>query len=117
MAKLDIPLNESGPGYPAELSQPSTSRSESYPQFHYEGAEELEELGVPDEGTMTVEYRVVRETCQKRQDGTEWYSCDVQLRKILSAKGSSPESPTRSGSEAGDALDKLAAEKYDEGEE
>jgi hypothetical protein len=116
MAKFNISLNiQPNPNSPMGLVQKDDD-GDNYPRFHYEGPDSLEEdLGIPEKGTMTIEYEIVRETNSK-EDGKEWYSCDVEVQKIVSAKASAPESPTKSGSEAGDALDKLAAEKSNESE-
>lgn len=82
-----------------------------YPTLHYCGPEELE-LPEDEEFTLTVRCRVKRETSSVEEDGSHWYECDIEVKKIVSVDGEAPETeteaPSRSYSEAGDALDKIA---------
>jgi hypothetical protein len=88
------------------MSMDSTADEKHYPSFHYEGDEEL---GLPETGTMTIKFCVRREVSGKRESGKHYYECDISVEKILSVKGQkSEEAPARSGSDAADALDKLA---------
>lgn len=80
-----------------------------YPTFNYAGSEEL---GIPKSGTMTVKYKEVSSTHSDR-DGKKRYECTVEIQEIISVNGGDVKAPTKSGSEAGDALDKLAKEKSD----
>jgi hypothetical protein len=85
-----------------------------YPEAHYEGPEDL---GIPEKGTMVVEYEIVRKS-ESKDNGREHYSCTIQLQEIKSVKGESDDRPARSYSQAAEALDALmeAAEKV-EGED
>lgn len=83
------------------------SKEKMYPCFHYCGPVELD---LPDEGEMTIKFRKKRETSSIEEDGTHWYECDIEVRKILGVDGEDVdvEPPARSRDEAGDALDKIA---------
>lgn len=82
-----------------------TKDTKHYPTFHYAGDEEL---GLPDEGVMTIRFCLKRETSGKREDGKHYYECDIAVEQIVSVKGEKSEAPARSGSAAADALDKIA---------
>ena len=82
-----------------------------FPSFHYEGDTELK---IPAHGTMLVHYQVTRVVETTTKAG-EHYACDVQLKRIISAEPE-VEAPVRRYDEAGDALDKLAAEHMAEDE-
>lgn len=76
-----------------------------YPSFNYSGSEELD---LPKEGTMTIKFCVTREVEEKR-DGKEHYSCEIEVKEILEVEGEEEVgAPTKSGTEAGVALDDLA---------
>jgi hypothetical protein len=84
----------------ADAASPETEKE--YPHFHYEGDEELP---IPDEGTLTVRYKIVWKQ-EEEAEGKERYCCKVQLREIVSADGG-VSAPAKSGSGAADALDKI----------
>jgi hypothetical protein len=84
-----------------------------YPHFHYEGPEELD---IPEEGTMTIRYKQTREVSERKSGKPDWYECDVEVKEIVSVNGKKNSAPARSGSEAGEALDRLAEENYGENE-
>lgn len=98
--------------YPEPCCEPCDPKKEHYPSFHYEGTKELD---IPAEGTMTVKYKRVSESTYKSEGGKERYSCTFDLTEITSVNGSkSVSAPSKSYDEAGDALDKLVAEKVKE---
>jgi len=71
--------------------------------------------GFPDEGVMTVRYKIKRREENHHGDKVT-YEESLKLVEILDVKDVSPPPPARSGSETSDALDKLKAE-LDEKEE
>lgn len=84
-----------------------------YPHMHYEGEEELE---IPKKGTACIEYEITWSQEEEREDGTERYSCRLDIKSIQPCGESAeeeeeeeeePEPPAKSGSPAADALDKL----------
>lgn len=87
-----------------------------YPCLHYCGPKELE---LPEDGEfeMTIRCRVKRETSSIEEDGSHWYECDIDVKKIVSVNGGEPETeedevspPSISHSDAAEALDRIAAE-------
>jgi hypothetical protein len=99
---LGIPASEK-----YEISSPQEMGKEKvYPCFHYCGPVELE---LPDEGEMTIRFRKKSETSSVEEDGSHWYECDIEVRKLLGVDGGEPEAeaPSKSYDEAGDALDKI----------
>lgn len=98
--------------YPEPCCKPCDPEEERYPSFHYEGTEALD---LPDSGTMTVKFKRVSESTYKNEGGKTRYSCTIELTEITSVNGKKPATaPTKSYDEAGDALDKLVAEKVKE---
>lgn len=83
-----------------------------YPKFHYEGAKEL---GLPECGDMTICYKKVDEV-SRVTNGEHFYTCTIEVHSIKKVKAED-KAPTSSGSEAGDALDRLAESEYGEEEE
>jgi len=106
--KLNIDLEEKGPEglVAAEKNRPF------YPEFTFREADEPE---FPDEGTMTIRYKKVRTSMDKKSDKP--YSCTLEVREIVSAEGEKDDSPTKKYDEAGPALDKLAASKVKKSDE
>ena len=92
------------PGY-GPLSLPSQPMKDDmrYPCFHYEGPEELD---LPHEGKMLVEFCVKREV-ESEEEGKHWYTCDVEIKKIISAEETKSEEPTRRNDATEKALDAL----------
>lgn len=68
------------------------------------------ELEFPDEGVMTVRFKMRRKS---EEPQTEDYECCIELVELLSVKGSGPEAPASSGSEAARAMDALRKEMED----
>lgn len=83
-----------------------------YPSFHYEGPEEIK---IPAHGNMTVHYCVTR-VRQTTTNSGEWYECDIQIKRIISAEEEKDDSPTKKNDDTENALDKLARERMDEDE-
>lgn len=65
----------------------------------------------PEEGTMVIRYRRKRTTEDNVRDECSYQFCVLE---IVSVEGEEDHSPAKSYNEAGDALDKLAAEKSKE---
>lgn len=96
----DYPINLAKEG-PCDLCAPPHSSSKYYPTVYFDGFEK----SLPDEGEMTVRFRIARKTEDKKADKT---SCDVELLEILSVKSTSKKKSEPD--EASDAVDKLRAE-------
>lgn len=104
--KTPIDLGRKSDFSPVETLTNSTKEpSVYYPEFQYSGDKELD---LPDEGVMEIRFRKVREVEEKRGD-TEHYTCTIEVCEILEVEGDEEvEAPTKSGTEAGVALDDLA---------
>lgn len=104
--KLNIDLGKSEGHIAMPLSAPS-SREKYYPRFSYSGDEEL---GLPKEGTMVIRFREVANSKREKRDGGEEYTCEIEVREIVSVDGEKEaEAPAKSGAkDTEDALDKLA---------
>lgn len=84
-----------------------------FPRFHYSGPVELE---LPDDGTMEIEFCKKTETSRVRDDGSHWYECDIEVKKILEVEGEDEDEvrpPSRRDTSAEDALDALAAKVHE----
>lgn len=115
ITKLNIDLGSDS--MDAHMSSPMMPmmpmKSEKYyPKFHYSGDKELE---IPDEGTMTIRYREVASSERENRDGSENYTCEIEVQEIVSVEGdASAEAPAKSyGKDTGDALDALRKKKMD----
>lgn len=128
--KMNLDLATNGPGL-LNFTQPTEQISKDYPQFTIHGNEEVE---IPEEGTMTVKYRLTRKSEEDTERG-ESYSCTVQVQEIVSCecccgkdckgecenggeKEDEAEAPAgKSKNGAGEALDALleAAKKLKQG--
>jgi len=108
--KLGIKLGDKGPGdYP--VSAPSQNRDVYYPEFTVTQNEDDEEADLgdaPEEGTMTIRYCISRSS-ENNKTGQCNYT--VEVREIISASADKVNAPSKKYDEAGEALDKLAAEK------
>ena len=91
------------------LAEPQTSPQEmnkiEYPRLHISGPKELD---LPDSGEMEVKFRKVSESSSKRQDGSSWYECCLEVQCICEVESDEPKSPTSKDTSASDALDTLA---------
>lgn len=97
----------------ARPMDPGQDAEPSYPVIHYSGTEEIK---IPAHGNMLVHYCVTR-VVQTTTKAGERYECDIQIKKVVSAEEEKDESPTKKNSDTEDALDKLARERMDEGDE
>lgn len=97
--------------YAGETAFPTTSVRESYPEFSFS---EDEPCDLPEEGELTIKYRLVRHATDTTDEEHPRYSYTVCVKKLISAVGES-DSPTRKYIEGGDALDALVKEKESEG--
>jgi hypothetical protein len=105
MSEIDLGVKASDK---YEISSPMDSGKEKvYPCFQYCGPVELD---LPDDGEMTIRFRKRTETSSIEEDGSHWYECSIEVRKILNVDGEETEveAPASSRDEAGDALDKIA---------
>ena len=98
---------------PYEIS-PSNSKSKDprYPSFHYEGDEELD---LPEEGEMTVTFRVKTKSERRDSEGNCTYSYDIEVCTIEDVNGEDVEDTDddeqaggKSYDVASEALDKIA---------
>lgn len=80
-----------------------------YPTIHYEGPEDL---NLPDEGEMTVKYKVV-ETTESERNGKKTYRCTIEIQSIEEVNegddDDANEAPSKNYDDASSALDKLVA--------
>ena len=76
-----------------------------YPCFHYSGPKELD---LPDHGDMNIHFRKKSETSKVLEDGSHWYECCIQVRKICDVEGEEVSAPTHRDTSTEDALDALA---------
>lgn len=104
--ELDLNMSERGP------EMPLSGGGDHYPTIHFEGPEEL---GLPEHGTMLVHYKVKREVETKTPQG-DWYSCDIEVRKILGVEAEKDIRPSKRDTSAEDALDNLMRQHDDETE-
>lgn len=119
MKKVDesLALRGNNPAYgnisEASVTSAPESEGERYPSFHFEGPEELH---IPAHGTMVVHY-CLKKVVQTTVAGGEWYECDIQVKRIISAEEEKDDSPTKKNDETENALDKLARERLMEDED
>jgi len=85
-----------------KLSAPSHESEEYFPNVHLEWDKDYE---LPDEGTMTVKFRISRES---REVQAERQSVDLDLIEIVSVTADEPKA--KESEDTGEALDKLRAE-------
>jgi hypothetical protein len=92
-----------------DIASPSQMGETVYPSFHYSGPDEL---GLPDEGEMTIKFKKVSQTRSER-NGVHHYKCTIEVREIRDVDAEDVKPPSRRNSEAGDALDKIAQALHD----
>lgn len=116
--KLGIKLGDKGDN--GGLSIPSQTRDIYYPEFTVvqtepedeDEANEIPDLDdAPEEGVMTIRYCITR-TSENNKTGECTYT--IGVKEIVSASEEKSNAPSKKYDEAGDALDKLAAEKMAE---
>ena len=100
--ELDVDLERNYNG----LSGPS--RASEYPEVSFT---EDEPCNIPEEGVLTVKYRLVRHGTDTSDENRPQYSYTICLKELVSAVSEELEAPSKKYDEAGEALDKLAAEK------
>jgi|SRR5687767_5914973 len=111
--KLGIKTANLDPHGPTTL--PSAANNIYYPEFTItqNESDEVADLGdAPEEGVMTIRYCISRSS-ENNKTGQCTYT--IEVRELIDAKGEKPEAPSKKYDEAGEALDKLAKEKSDEG--
>lgn len=95
------------------MSEPPLGKREYFPSVTLR---ETGGLKLPDEGTITLEFKKVRSE-EEIHDGKKTYRCTIELHAIADVEDTSVSEPTLNKSkETGDALDKLRAEKMKDDE-
>ena len=92
----------SGPCAPCSVpaTDPDAKPKVIYPSLYIDG--EGDDLaGLPDEGVMTVKYKVVRKTVSQTDDGKKTFNMAIDVCKIIDAKAPAEKS-------ASESLDELA---------
>jgi hypothetical protein len=87
--------------YPEVVKNTADTRK-YFPTFRYSG----KELDLPDEGEMTIRFKVVERT-ESERDGKKTCSYTIEVQSIEDVEEESDDSPTKSYDEAGSALDKI----------
>lgn len=103
--KLDVDLagtRSYGDGMPMTVGM---SEEKNFPEFSFT---EPERCSLPEEGELTIRYRLIRHAEDTKDESNPKFSYTVQVQKLISAEG---ETPTKRYDEGGDALDALKAEK------
>lgn len=92
---------------PYEVMGSKGGKEMVYPCFEYCGPVELD---LPDDCDLLIRVHKRSETSSVEEDGSHWYECRIEVRKILKVDGEDTEveAPAQSHDEAGDALDKIA---------
>ena len=93
-----------GMGSPVGMQQEGGS-DKIYPCLHLEGPEDLD---LPEHGDLTIHFRRKSETSRVREDGSHWYECCLEVRKLGDVEPEGPVSPTSRDNSTEEALDKLA---------
>lgn len=85
-----------------------SERGPDYPTFHYSGTKELD---LPDEGEMTIKFRVKKEASETSKDGKRFYECDIEVQSICDVEDDGDEDDGAEGEDApektADILDKI----------
>lgn len=105
--KTPIDLTKLDSGYPMEPMKMEPHG----PTVHF--STQGYELDFPEEGEMTVRFKMKR---KEEMPQEERYECCLELVEILKIKSTEPEAPASGENEAGAAIDELR-EKMMEGEE
>lgn len=91
----------------------SFSEEKNYPEFSFT---EDEPCNVPEEGELTIRYRLVRHATDTTNEDKPRYSYSICVKKLISAEGERDKSPSKSYDNASGALDALVKEKESESE-
>jgi len=117
MKKIDLAQGQDE--YPSPMRAETSAPGKRYPTFTYSGPDEVD---LPDEGEMTIEFRKVASS--KPQGGSSNHSCTIEVQKIVSVdpeagEGADDTEPADEGeptppasnksTESGSALDALMA--------
>lgn len=95
------------------MSEPPSGVREYFPQVTLR---ETGGLKLPDEGTITLEFKKVRSE-EEVHDGKKTYRCTLALHAILDVEDTDVAEPaTNRNKESGDALDALRDEKTKDAE-
>ena len=108
MIKLDRDL-EGTQGY-GDNPVMNSSGDKGFPTFSFT---EDEPCDIPDEGELTIKFRLVKHAEDTTNEDRPKYSYTICVKELISAVPESDKSPTRKYDEAGDALDALAEAKQD----
>jgi hypothetical protein len=103
MKSVNIDLGEEYENSASPCCAPSPSEGKRYPTFYYDCDEEL---SLPKEGKMTIEFKRVSETKSESDPGGKRYSVTIQVQKIVAIDGDVV-APTAKYDSAGDALDSI----------
>lgn len=106
MAKTKLPISlvrSEKDSMPIEAYDPNEKRGEC---IYIKGDNAMT---LPDSGEMTIQFRVKKRE-QEMEKGKKEYEVKVELLEIIKVKSDAPTPPATSGTEAGNALDKLRSE-------
>ena len=106
--ELGVDLGSKSQG--SEIPAPS---GEYFPEIHFE---ESSPCPIPEEGLLTVSFRLIKHSEDSRNEDNKKYGYTIQILKLVSAVSEELEAPSKRYNESEDALDKLAAEKSKESE-
>lgn len=100
---------------PSTMSMPSPP-SGVHEYFPHVTLRETGGLKLPDEGTITLEFKKVRSE-EEVNDGKKTYRCTIALHSILDVEDTDVKEPASNKSkDAGDALDAIRDEKMKDSE-
>jgi hypothetical protein len=105
---LGVTPSEKYADEPYSISGPKSEERIIYPTFRYSGPKELD---LPEHGDMTIHFRKTMEKSSVDENGEHHYECEIQVRAICDVDEEDDDAPSKSYSEAGDALDKLMKER------
>lgn len=107
MKQLNINLAESheGPSSPCGCDSKDHTY---YPSLHISGKKELD---LPKEGVMTIRYKKTHSSVSESDKSEPHYSCNIEVREIVSAESDEVEAPSKRDRSAEESLDRLMDEK------
>lgn len=103
MKSVNIDLGEEYENSASPCCAPSPSEGKRYPTFYYDGEEEL---NLPKEGKMTIEFKRVSVSNTESDPGGKRCCVTIQVQKIVAVDGD-VSAPTAKYDNAGDALDTI----------
>lgn len=104
MKPIDLGKKWDGPMALPEAPGKDEESKVHYPCLYVDTKEGSDLADLPDEGTMTVRYKIVSRTLSERE-GKKSASLSIDVQKILDVEGEKSKSDDKS---AGEELDKLA---------